>query len=177
MTCKGASKSSSGWRTAGSSSSGQRSARHVLVNDRAALFLAYGAALLDGSSTNIIFDSVKFGDPPERLAGDRRGTGRSEFVEAATDMCPAEGKRDAALFGEHAIAAITVDLQDSGIACEMSDRTFGLSVRRLDIGDARRIGSLPWPAIAGIGPELACLGLAASGIEHRRSGLVSEEFW
>jgi hypothetical protein len=56
-------------------------------------------------------------------------------------VCPAEREHDAALVGEHAIAAISVDLQDSGKAREMSDRSLRLSIRRIYIGDARRVGS------------------------------------
>ncbi len=78
-------------------------------------------------------------------------------------MRPAEGERHAALVGEHTIAAITVDLQDSCEARQMSDRTLGLSVRRIDIGDARRVASVPWSVITSVGPELPGLGLAAAG--------------
>src|SRR5690606_11387853 len=93
--------------------------RLELGDDRAALVLTRGTALLGRPSTDVDFDRVEFGDPSERLAGDRRGAGRGELVEAPAHMCPAEGERDVALVGEHAIAAIAVDLQDSCEAREV----------------------------------------------------------
>jgi hypothetical protein len=90
---------------------------------------------------------------------------------------PSRRRRHAAFLGQHAIAAIAVDLKDSGEACEMSHRTLSLPIWGIHIGDARRVASLPRPVVAGIGPKLAGLGPAAAGIEHRRGGFVSEEFW
>ena len=49
------------------------------------------------------------------------------------------------------------------IAGEMGDRPLRLAVRRIDIGDARWIGSVPWPVVASIGPELPGLGFAEMG--------------
>ena len=103
------------------------------------------------------------------------GPGGGELVEAPAHMGPAEGELDVAALGEHAIAAIAVDLQDAVEAGEMGDRPLGLAVGRVDVGDARRIGAAPWPIVARIGPELAGLGAAASGIEHRRRRLVGEQ--
>lgn len=124
-----------------------------------------------GFSAIVVLDPIEFSDPPECLTGDRRGTRRGEFVEAPAHVRPAEGKRHTAFVGEHAIA---VDLQDP---CQMSDRTLRLSVRRIDTGDARRVGSLPRPVLVGIGPQLPGLGLAAPGIEHWGRGFVGEQFW
>lgn len=86
-----------------------------------------------------------------RLAGDRRWAGCGEFVEAPPHVRPAEGKHGAALVCEHTIAAIAVDLQDSTKAGKMGNRPLGLSVRRINIGDARWVVSLPGPVIAGVG--------------------------
>ncbi len=59
----------------------------------------------------------------------------------------------------------------------MPDRLLGLAVGRIDIGDARWVASVPWSVIAGVGPELPGLGLAAAGIpyvrEERLGGLRS----
>ena len=52
----------------------------------------------------------------------------------------------------------------------------GLAVGRIDIDDARRIGSAPGSLIAGIGPELPGFRSAASRIQHRGGRLVGEEF-
>src|SRR5690606_32589262 len=80
-----------------------------------------------------------------------------------------------ALLGEHTIAAIAIDLQDTAEAVEVGDRTLGLAIGRIDIGDTRRVASLPWPIITGVSPELAGLGPAAAGIEHRRGRFIGEE--
>ncbi|ESX09824.1 hypothetical protein X767_32715 [Mesorhizobium sp. LSJC264A00] len=139
--------------------------------------MTHRTTLVGRSATDVILDLVEFANPSERLAGDRRWSGHGQFIEAPAHVCPAEGERHAAFVGQHTIAAIAVDLKDSGEAREMSDRTLGLSVRRIDIGDARRVAPFPWSVIAGIGPELTCLSLAAAGIEHWRGRLVGEEFW
>ncbi len=87
--------------------------RLEMDDDRAAPFLADDTTPFRRSSTDVVFDSIQFGDPSQRLAGDRRGTGRREFVEAPVHVRPAEGEHDAARVGEHAIAAVAVDLRDS----------------------------------------------------------------
>lgn len=71
------------------------------------------------------------------------------FVTVIAGSVVKPAVRDATLFGQHAIAAIAVDLQDPGQACEMSDRALGRSIRRIDIGDARRVAAIPWSVTAG----------------------------
>lgn len=149
--------------------------RLKLSQDRSAPFLAHGKTCVCRLAADVVLDEIEVCDAPERLAGDRRRTGCGELVEAPAHVCPAKGERCAALIGEDPIATIAVDLQDSGKTCEMSDRSLRFSVRRIDIGDARRIAALPGPVIARISPELPGLGLASAGIEHRRRGLVGKE--
>jgi len=50
------------------------------------------------------------------------------------------------------------------------------SARRIRVDDSRRAGSAPGPVIARDRPEVAGLGLAAPGIEHRHWRLVDGEF-
>ena len=50
------------------------------------------------------------------------------------------------------------------------------SARRIGIDDGRRIGSAPGPVVARHRPEVAGLGLAASGIEHRHRRLIDSQF-
>ena len=57
----------------------------------------------------------------------------------------------------------------------MRDRPLRLSVRRVDVGDDRRVGAAPWSVIARISEELTGFGPAAAGIEHRRRRLVGEQ--
>ncbi len=90
-------------------------------------------------------------------------------------MAPAEGQAHGVLLGQRAVSGIAVDLQDADEAGEMTDRLFGLAVRRIEVGDAGRVSSAPGAIIAGIGEELARLRAAPAGIEHRRRGLVGEE--
>jgi hypothetical protein len=86
----------------------------------------------DGAAaTDVLLDGVKFGDVPERLARNGRGTRRGEFVEVAPHMRPAERKLDVATLGQLAVAGITVDLQDSLEALEMGDRPLGFAVGRV----------------------------------------------
>src|SRR5690606_32260356 len=134
-----------------------------LGDDCPASFPAHGKTCLRRQAADVDLDVIEFGDAPERFAGDRRWTGCGEFVEAPAHMRPAEGERCAALVGQHAIAAITVDLQDTAEAGEMGDRPFGLAIRRIDISHTRRIAALPWPVVTRVGPELAGLGSAAAG--------------
>jgi len=41
------------------------------------------------AAADLAFDAIETGDAFEGLAGDRRGAGRGEFVEASADMRPA----------------------------------------------------------------------------------------
>ena len=90
-------------------------------------------------------------------------------------MGPAEGELHVTALSEHPIAAITVNLQDALEAGQITDGPLGLAIRRIDVGDAGRVGATPGSIITGIGPELADLGASAARIEHRRRGLVSEQ--
>jgi hypothetical protein len=145
-------------------------------DNRTAPFLPRDAAFVGGSATDIVLYSVELGDPCQHLAGNWGRTGRGQFVEGPANVRPAEGERHAALVGQRAIGAVTVDLQDASEAVEMRDRPLGLAVGCIDIGHARRVGSVPWAVVAGVGPELPRLGLATTGIEHWRGRLVGEEF-
>lgn len=107
--------------------------RFEISDDRAAIFLTRSAMLVGRSATDVILNLVEFGDPSQRLAGNRRRTGCCQLMKAPTDMHPAEGERAAAFVGQHAIATIAVDLQDSSEACEVSDLTLGLSIRRITV--------------------------------------------
>lgn len=90
-------------------------------------------------------------------------------------MAPAECQRHAVTRGYRAIAGIAIDLQHTDEAAEVSHRTFAFAIGRVDIDDARWIGSLPWPVVTSIGPELTGLGLPSTWIKHRGSRLVCEE--
>ena len=57
----------------------------------------------------------------------------------------------------------------------MRGGTLVLAVGFVDIGDGRRLGTAPGSIVAGIGPQLAGLGLTSARIEHRRARLVGEE--
>ena len=134
------------------------------------------AARVGVTAADFSLDGVEFGDALQRLAGDRRGAGSGEFVEAAAHMRPAEGEPHVALFRQRAIAGVAVDLQHALEAGQMHHRPLGLAVGRIDIGDGRRVRAAPGPIVARIGPELACLGSPAPGIEHGRRRPVGEDF-
>ena len=90
-------------------------------------------------------------------------------------MSPTEGETHRSLLGERLVAAIAVDLKDTVEALQMLGETHRLSVRRIDVGDRRRVIATEGTIVAGIGKELAGLGPAAPGIEDRRSRFVGEE--
>ncbi len=126
-----------------------------------------GAALCVRAATYLVFDLVEFGNASEYLGGNRRGTGGRQFVKAPTNVKPAESQRYGVLGSQRAIAVIAVYLKNADEAVEMGHRTLGFAIRRVDIDDAGRIGSLLRPVIAGIRPELAGLGFAPSRIKNR----------
>ena len=90
-------------------------------------------------------------------------------------MRPTEGELHWGGFSERAITGVAVDLHSAAKAFEVGDGTLGLAIGRVHVSDGRRRWSAPRPIITGIGPELASLGSAAAGIEHRRGGLIGEE--
>src|SRR5690606_21624175 len=145
------------------------------LDDRAALLLARAAALVGGATADLALDRVERGDALQRLAGDRRGPGDGELVEAPAHMSPAEGELDVAALGERAVAAIAIDLQHALEAGQVGHRPLGLAIGGVDIRHAGRIGATPGSVVAGVGPELPGLGPAAAGIEHRRASLVGEQ--
>src|SRR3954467_8022009 len=123
------------------------------VCEQPAFLLADEPALLGAAAADVLLDGVDLGDALERLARNRRGTRRCEFVEVAPHMRPAERKLDVATLCQLGITGIAVDLQDPLEACEMSDRPLGFAVRCINVDDARWIGAAPWPVIGGIWPR------------------------
>lgn len=123
-----------------------------LVDNRSALLLADGTALVGGATTDLAFDRVEASNAFECLAGDRCRTDNGEFMEASADVGPAERKSYVATLGKRPVAGIAVDLKNAREASEMGDRPLGLAIGRIHIGDGGRIGATPGPVIAGIGP-------------------------
>ena len=99
-------------------------------------------------------------------------------VEPAAQMRPAEGERDGLarrLGGELLVGGVAVALHDAAIAVEQLQRMHRAAAGRVGVGDGRRIGPAPGPVVAGDRPEVAVLGPAAAGIEHRRLRLVDRD--
>lgn len=90
-------------------------------------------------------------------------------------MRPAERQAHGIALGQRPVSSVAVDLQGSDEALKVPEWLFGLAVGRIEIGDAGRIDPAPGAIVARIGKQLARLGAAAPGIEHRRGGLVGEE--
>src|SRR5579883_1254400 len=145
------------------------------IDNRPATLLARHASRFRISAADLVFDGVERADPRQRLAGDRRRACGCELVEATADMRPAEGELDP-VAGKSAIAGVTVDLQDADKIGEMSLRPLRSSIRRVDIGDGRRVRSAPWSIVSRIGPELTGLGATPAGIKDRRGRFVGEDF-
>src|SRR6266446_5334806 len=134
--------------------------------------LADAGPVIGRAAADARLDLVEFGDPPQRLGGDRRAGRMVEVEELAPDMSPAEGKFDRAYTVEPRIA---VDLQYPGELGEVALRVHALTVLAIDIGDRRRQWPLPRSVIAGIRPQPPGLGAAAPGIEHRNRRVVGED--
>jgi hypothetical protein len=77
--------------------------------------------------------------------------------------------------GQRRISTIGVDLQDTSKAVQMRPGSLCLAIGGIDLGDHRWVAAVPRPIVAGIGPDLAGLGLFATRLEHGRDGLVSEQ--
>ena len=88
-----------------------------------------GATLIGRSAANVGLDRVERRDAGERLRCDRRRAGRSDLVEPATDMRPAEGELYLAGFRKRTIAGVAIDLQRTMEALEMSGGTLGFAIR------------------------------------------------
>ena len=147
-------------------------------HERLAALLAHDASRVGAAASDGLLDRIEGGDPLKRLAGDRCGAALGDVVEAAPHMGPAEGERDRLLarsFGDGLVGRVPVALHDAAIAVEQSEGVHGAATGSVGVGDGRRIGSAPRPVVARHGPEVALLGAAASGIEHRRRGLVDRD--
>jgi len=133
-------------------------------SQRSAFLLPNEAALLSAAATDLVLDCIKLGDMLKRLARNGRGTRGCKFVEVTPDVRPAECELNVATLGELAITGVAIDLEDPLEACQMGDRSVGLAIWGIDIGNARRIGTAPWSIVRRIGPELTGLGAPAAGI-------------
>src|ERR1700680_2439908 len=127
------------------------------------------APFLGAAATERALEGIELGDAFERLAGDRRRTGRGEFVEASAHMGPAECQSRVTALGEYAIAGVAIDLKGAREACEMGDRSLRLAIGGVDIRHARRVGATPAAIVACIGPQLTGLGFSVPWIAQRSS--------
>src|SRR5262249_16594546 len=96
---------------------------------------------------------------------------RSSPEEFTPQVAPAKGDCDP-LRRQLLVRGIAVALHDAAIVCEQLLEMLAASPRRVGIGDSRRVGSAPGPVITRDRPEVAGLGLAAPGIEHRHRRLI-----
>ena len=62
-------------------------------------------------AANLHLDRVERLDPLQGLGGDGGRAGRGQLEELPAHVRPAEGQPNLRLFGQGAIAAVTVDLQ------------------------------------------------------------------
>ena len=133
------------------------------------------ATLLGTFAGDLALDPVESSDPGQRLGGDRCRTRLGELVESPAHVAPAEGELHRVLPRQHLVAAIAIDLENAAIAGKTGDRPLGLAIGRIAVDHPGRIAPSPWTIVPHIGEELSGLGLAASGIEHRRGRLVGKE--
>jgi hypothetical protein len=110
------------------------------------------APFLSAAATDVALDCIEPGYAFERLAGDRRRTGRGEFVEASAHMGPAECQSHVTALGEYAVAGVAIDLKGAREASEMGDRPLRLAIGGIDIRHAGRVGATPGAIVARVGP-------------------------
>src|SRR5215467_413447 len=149
------------------------------IDDRLRSHLSLGAARLRGASTDLSFDSVQFADAHQRFRRDRRVAPYVNLIELPPHMRPAEGERhrvaEALHTGQLLVHGVAIDLQHAGEALYEGDGVLAASTGGIAVGDGRRRRSSPGAIIASNCPQVAGLGLAASGIEHRATRLVGKQ--
>ena len=145
-----------------------------VVDDRSAALVADVTTLVSGETADLALDGVEGSNAPEDVGG--HGRALDLLIELAAHVRPAEREADLLMTpGKRGVGAIDIDLQDACKALEMRLRSLGLAIGSVDIGYHWRITTAPWPVIAGIGPDLAGLGLLPPRLEHGRGGLVGKQ--
>lgn len=129
--------------------------------------------------TNGLLDIVEFTDPPQRLLCNRRFARRRQIEELASCMCPAGGFPNAwrtawlAWFVEVTEARISVGMQHAGEGGQMLPGMQSLAIRTEGVADGRWCRVTMGTAIANIGPQPACPGLALAWFQHRDGRVVT----
>jgi hypothetical protein len=145
---------------------------------RLALLLAEGAPLIRAPPADRLLDRIDRRDAHERLARNRCVAVLGDIEELAAQMTPTESERDrlAAWFvGDGLVGRVSVALDDAAVILEQLQGVDRTATGRVAVGDGGRIGPAPGPVVAGNRPEVALLGAAAAGIEHRRHRLVHRD--
>jgi hypothetical protein len=146
-------------------------------HERFALLLARSPPLLGAQAADRLLDRIEFGNPLQRLAGDRRFA-LGVVEEPAPQVRPAEGERDPAigrLGGDGLVGSVTVALNNARILVEQLQAVDRPAAGRIGVGDRRRVRSAPQPIVAGDRPEIALLDPTAARIEHWRLRLVDRD--
>ena len=105
--------------------------------------------------------------PPWAMSKKRR----RRWAQQKASVIASSGTR----VGNGLVGRIAVALHDAAIVVEQLQRVDRAATRRIGVGDGRRVRPAPGPVVAGDRPEVAFLGAAAAGIEHRRRGLVDRD--
>ena len=96
------------------------------------------------------------------------------FIELAPGVGPT-GRQHDARRDQLLEPGIAIDLQGALEPLQMHDRTLGSAIGAIEVDGRRRIDPTPGPIIAGIDPQAAGLGAAASRIEHWDRRVVGEQ--
>lgn len=99
------------------------------------------------------------------LSRQRRHLSLGDLIKFAPRMRPAGGKLDLAAGGQPLEPGIAIDVKHALKLPEMRFRPFGPPIRCVDEDRCQRIRAAPPALLAGIGPEPAGLGPAASRID------------
>ena len=143
--------------------------------------LAFGETPIRRAAADIGLDGVELGDSAQALGGDLRAAAVVDLAQFSSRMRPTVRKLQwraalAAPAGQSVVSSVAVDLEDAVEAVEEVLGMFAAAPGRIEVDHAGRISSAPGAVVAGQGPQPAGLRLAAARIEHRRPGLVHEQF-
>src|ERR1700756_2155596 len=99
-----------------------------------------------------------------------------KVVELASDVCPACGFTDAALFVKPVETCVSISLQNALIVPQVRRRMLALAIRRISEPDRGWRFAARGPVVANIRPQTARLCLAVARLQHRNRHIVAVQF-
>ena len=130
-------------------------------------------------AADLSLNPIEGGDTRQSLGRDRRHPGLGLVVKAPAHMAPAENQGHPGLaplgMRKFLVGRVSVALQDAPIGPQQPVIVLLSSTRGVAVDHGRRVGAVPGPIITRDRPEVARLGPAPAGIEHRHRRLVGKQ--